>query len=482
MSIRLRFTLALAGVGVVLFSTYAVWSYRSERRDLHEAAIAEIKVVGQSLETALGNALRDKQRTDIEETLTTLEAVAPGLDIHVHDAAGGPIAHSRGSVSDERIETLATLATVAREELVELDPPGDPSRVIYAAPLLSEDGTLLGSLAVARPTADITADLARTRNRLAIALAAFAVASVLTGLLLGTVHVTRPLARLLAGVRQVREGDFRARVQPGRDDEIGELVDEFNAMIATLAEMRSRIEAEAEAHARLEVGLQRIDKLVTIGQLSAGLAHEIGSPLQVLSGRASELMEHDDPEVRRQAELLVGQCERITRVIEQLLSFGRRKPAAIGPCDLVVPVVEVIDLLAAEARKRKITLALETSDEAHDIVGDVDQLQQITLNLVRNALAVTPAGGRITVRVDRVDDAVRLVVRDTGPGIDSATQARLFEPFFTTRATEGGTGLGLAVVRAIATEHRATIDVISEPGMGAEFIVRFPYRREGAHA
>jgi signal transduction histidine kinase len=85
---------------------------------------------------------------------------------------------------------------------------------------------------------------------------------------------------------------------------------------------------------------------------------------------------------------------------------------------------------------------------------------------------------RVDRLVDRLGDAVRLVVRDTGPGIDRATQAQLFEPFFTTRATEGGTGLGLAVVRSIVEEHRARIDVISEPGSGAEFIVSFPHRRE----
>jgi len=474
MSIRLRFTLALTTVGVVLFGSYALWAYRNERHDLHEAIDAEIRVVGQSLETSLGNALRDRQRLDIDETLSTLEAVAPDLDIHIHDPAGRPIAHSRGAAVDDVIETLAARAAVSRVEVVELDPAERPERIIFAGPLTAEDGTLLGSVTIARPTDKMTADLARTRDHLILALLAFLAATIVTGLILGTIHVTRPIARLLEGVHHVREGDFRARVRPGRDDEIGRLVAEFNSMIATLAEMRDRIEAEANARAHLEIGLQRVDKLVTIGQLSAGLAHEIGSPLQVLSGRAAALVDHTDPEVRRQAGLLVAQCDRITRVVEQLLSFGRRKPAVIEPCDLVAPVVAVIDLLDGEARRRNVTLHLDTADEPHQIVANVDQLQQVTLNLLRNALAATPAGGTISVRVDRVLDRVRLVVRDTGAGIDHDTQARLFEPFFTTRAAEGGTGLGLAVVRAMAIEQRATIDVISEPGAGAEFIVSFP--------
>jgi signal transduction histidine kinase len=272
----------------------------------------------------------------------------------------------------------------------------------------------------------------------------------------------------------VREGDFRSRVLPGRHDEIGELVEEFNRMLGALAAMREKIEREADSRAHLEVGLQRVDKLITIGQLSAGLAHEIGSPLQVLAGRASTLVDHADPEVRRQAKVLVAQCDRITRIVEQLLSFGRRRTATVERCDLVTPIAAVIEMLVGEARRHQITLALETDATSHEIIGDVDQLQQIALNLIRNALVVTKPGGTVVVRIDGSHDVVRLAVRDTGVGIAPDAQERLFEPFFTTRASEGGTGLGLAVVRSIANDHQASIEVHSEPGVGTEFVVSFP--------
>jgi signal transduction histidine kinase len=123
-------------------------------------------------------------------------------------------------------------------------------------------------------------------------------------------------------------------------------------------------------------------------------------------------------------------------------------------------------------------LRVDTGD--HTIDADEDQLQQIVLNLVRNALAATPSGGRITVRVEAAPERgqVRLVVRDTGPGIPPEMQGRLFEPFFTTRASEGGTGLGLAVVRAIVTDHGGTITATSDHG--AEFVVSFPARAPAA--
>ncbi|MBX3160587.1 MAG: HAMP domain-containing protein [Deltaproteobacteria bacterium] len=471
-SIRVRFTLALTAIGVVLFGMYAVIEYRNERGDLRAAAVREIRIIGVSLQVSIGNALRDRQRADVDETLTTLEALEPTVDIHVHAPDGTPIGHSRGAVLDEELEALAARGLVA--ELIAFE----GGRLVFAAPLIERDKTL-GTVAVVRPLDDLEADLVRTRDRMLWTVVVFLVVTIVTGILLGTVYLTRPVTTLVGGMRHVRAGDFRMPVEQQRRDEIGELVDEFNAMLEALGASRARTLSETEARMRLEDGLRRIDKLVAIGQLSAGLAHEIGSPLQVLSGRAATLCDHPDPEVRRQAGVLVAECDRIARVVEQLLSFGRRRPAVVAPCTLDAPVRTVIDLVGAEARRRGIELTMETDAGPHRIAGDTDQLQQVALNLISNALAATPRGGSVTVRVDRTPDpSVRLSVRDTGRGIGEAMQARLFEPFFTTRAAEGGSGLGLAVVQSIAREHHARIDVHSQLGAGAEFIVTFPVHEE----
>jgi signal transduction histidine kinase len=380
------------------------------------------------------------------------------------------------------IEALVRRAALTAHETVTLE----DRRFVYAAPLTADSGEVIGAIVVARVIDDLRADLARTRWRLIAVVVALGALTLAAGVLLGTAYVTRPLATVLDGISHVRAGDFRSQVPLAHHDEIGALVDEFNAMVAALADARQRIDHETEARLRLERGLQGIDKMVTIGQLSAGLAHEIGSPLQVLSARGSALATRSaDPETRRQAEILVEQTARITRIVDQLLSFGRRRPAVIAPRDLARPVRTVLELLDGEARRRSVALELAVDDGDHTIDADEDQLQQIVLNLVRNALAATPAGGRITVRIERATEAatqaatersrVRLIVRDTGPGIPPEMQGRLFEPFFTTRASEGGTGLGLAVVRAIVTEHGGTITARSD--RGAEFIVSFPARR-----
>lgn len=480
MSIRLRFTLALTTVGLVLLTAYALYSYQSERTDLRTATTREIRIVGRLLAISVGNALRDNQRADVTETLDIFYAFDPDLTIHVHGVHGEAIAHSRGAQLDPAVEAIVADAGKTVTEAIEFEPRGHPTRLMYAAVLGSEHGQFLGTLALIRPIDDLDADLARTRTRMIAVVVAFAVLMLAVGLLLGTLQVGRPLARLLEGVQHVRDGDFRSEVPGGGRNEIGKLVEEFNRMIAALATSRTRTETEADARARLEQGLQRVDKLVTIGQLSAGLAHEIGSPLQVMAGRAALLVEHADPEVKRQASLLVAQCDRITRVIEQLLALGRRRPAAMGRCDVVPPVRAVIDLMSVEARRRGVKLELVTSGVQPAITGDPDQLQQIALNLVKNALAATAKGGSITVSIAATTQAVQLRVVDTGRGIAPDAQAQLFEPFFTTRGGEGGTGLGLAVVKSIAVEHHATIAVHSEPGSGAEFVVTFP-RAEAEH-
>jgi two-component system, NtrC family, sensor histidine kinase HydH len=479
MSIRLRFTITLTVLGLILFGGYAVLAYRGEQHDLHTATEREIRMLGRSLATSLGNDLRDRQRADVDETIRTFETLEPVIHLHVHDVDAHEIAHSKGVADDPSIEAQIRRAVSANTELLVFD--DDVHRVSYAAPLTADDNSIIGAVAITRSTEDLEADLGRTRWRLIAVVVGFGVVTLAAGVLLGTFYVKRPLATVLEGISHVRDGDFRSRVPLARDDEIGALVGEFNRMVAALADAHLRIEQETDARLRLERGLRDVDKMVTIGQLSAGLAHEIGSPLHVVSGRAQALLERStDPEARRQAQILIDQAERITKIVEQLLSFGRRRPAVIARCDFAQPVKTVLELLASEAKRRRVDLRLELAGDDLVVDADADQLQQVVLNLVKNALASTPANGTIVVRVEAAPDEIRLVVRDTGPGIPTEMQPKLFEPFFTTRAAEGGTGLGLAVVRAITLEHGGSVAVTSEPGHGAEFVARFPRREARA--
>src|SRR5690606_8946632 len=206
--------------------------------------------------------------------------------------------------------------------------------------------------------------------------------------------------------------------------------------------------------------------------------HEIGSPLQILHGRAQKLLEGAEPggEIARIAQILVSQTDRITRIVRQLLTFARpREPSQeqVDPASCVAPV---LDLLRLEAKRKHITVDLE-APPSEPVTLDPDALQQIVFNLARNAIAALHEGGTVHVRLRVVAAAPRhllLEVADDGPGIPEAIRARVFEPFFTTSAGGGGIGLGLTVVRSLVEGTGGSIGVRPRDGGGTEFTVTLP--------
>jgi signal transduction histidine kinase len=478
MQISTKLTLALSLSGLALFSGYAVHLVRAETRDLRTATEGEVRLLGRTLQVAVENALRDRQLTDIRETLDRLETVEPNVEILVFDLDGRPSAVSEGSAA------IARPAQFGTETVLSWVPPEDSERIELVMPLMADNGARLGTLLVVRPTPDMKQDLEATRRGIAFSVITFVAVTWILGLLLGRLLITKPLGRLASAMERVRSGDLSSAISGSPHDEVGALAAQFNAMVAELRETRLRLERESESKRQLQSALESADKLVTVGQLSAGLAHEIGSPLQILHGRASALLAraHDPEQTKRNAEILVTQCERITRIVQQLLKFARRSTPKITPIDLAATVRAVTDLLEIEARRHGLGLALVASD-VPSLVADSDRIQQVVLNLLTNAFAATPRGGSVTVRVERgtlrgADEApipsVRLTVEDTGSGVPTELRDRLFEPFFTTRDAAGGTGLGLAVVKAIVNEHEGTITVASEPGKGTIFTVDLP--------
>jgi signal transduction histidine kinase len=386
-------------------------------------------------------------------------------------------------------QSIREAAMPAREAVFTFYPPQKPTHAALALPLTDDNGTVLGGLLLVRPLADMREALRELQHGIVVTVFVFVLTTTILGLLAGWIYINRPLTRMAAAMKQVRAGNLQSTLPVDRRDEMGAIAAEFNTMVTDLRETRQHLEQEAESRRHLQQALQQADKLITIGQLSAGLAHEIGSPLQVLRGRARTLLTraHDAAEVQRNAEILVTQTDRITRIVEQLLRFTRRRAAAPSRNDVRPAIGNVVELMQHEAQRRGVSLLLQTPKPLPPMWVDTDELQQIVLNLIANALAATPRGGQVTVRVEdsRVVPrtgsdalpALRLVVADTGRGIAPEMRERVFDPFFTTRAAEGGTGLGLAVVKALVTDHGGTITVDSTPGVGSEFVVVLPVHK-----
>jgi PAS domain S-box-containing protein len=230
----------------------------------------------------------------------------------------------------------------------------------------------------------------------------------------------------------------------------------------------------------LEQQLRRTERLAELGTLASGMAHEIGTPMNVILGRAEYLMDRVKEEpIKKGLQTIIAQVERITRVMNQLLSFARRRPPERGLVSLGDVVEASVDMFQERLASSRVQLDLRLDAHCPKLQADADQMSQVLINLIMNALHAMPNGGRLTIGLTPEQAQVKLTIGDTGHGIPQDALRKIFEPFFTTKEFGKGTGLGLTVVKGIIEEHQGTIAVESEEGKGTTFTVRLPICREG---
>lgn len=214
--------------------------------------------------------------------------------------------------------------------------------------------------------------------------------------------------------------------------------------------------------------MQRADRLALVGQLASGLAHEIGTPLNVIAGNAEllRMQLHDQQEATAELDAIIEHVERITYLVEQLLTFARAQPRAMTPFAVHGPLANAVRLLEARFRREAIHLTLDVPEDLPLVWGAAEQVEQVFLNLLVNAWHAMPTGGNITIQARLVGaTGVRITCQDTGVGIPSAELPRVFEPFYSTKG-EKGTGLGLAICKQIIENCCGTIHLDSFPGVG----------------
>ncbi|MCX5745834.1 MAG: ATP-binding protein [Proteobacteria bacterium] len=226
--------------------------------------------------------------------------------------------------------------------------------------------------------------------------------------------------------------------------------------------------------------LQHANRMVTVGTLTAGMAHELGTPLGVVLARAQMILTDDVDlaEARADATEIIRQVTRMTEMCREVLDFARPTPATRKPVDVVEVLRQMIRLVVPEARKRGATLTLMNDPLPAHVLADPSKLMQIFTNLTINGAQAMPNGGIVRLEVDRTTHEgaayVCVHVRDTGSGIRTVDLPHIFETFFTTKQAGQGTGLGLAVSERIAREHGGWIGVDSEEGNGCTFTVYLP--------
>jgi len=257
--------------------------------------------------------------------------------------------------------------------------------------------------------------------------------------------------------------------------------DQVEGAVLAIEDVTDRVALERE--------VQQAEKLAVVGHLAAGIAHQIGTPLNVISGSAEYLMMEwgTDRSRPQELEIIIAQTDRITKLIEQLLNFARPARMALQPVKLNDLLRDVLGLTEHQIAKERIAIKTDFQSDLPTIVGDENQLEQAFLNIVVNAWHAMPMGGTLTLRTrsapmgDRLrrrglvaPASVEVIIADTGIGIAAEYLPRIFDPFFSTKGVGKGTGLGLAITRRIVEDHHGIIEVASEVGRGTTFTIRLP--------
>ena len=225
----------------------------------------------------------------------------------------------------------------------------------------------------------------------------------------------------------------------------------------------------------LEEQLRKTERLAELGTLASGMAHEIGTPMNVILGRAELLMRKTtDERAKRGLETIVTQVERITKIMNQLLSFARKRPVERRALDLGPVIKDMVDVVQGRIKQHQIQTEIHIAPRLPEVFADSDQMSQVLLNLVLNACQAMPNGGTLRIDLRSRHNHVALTVADTGCGIPKENVSKLFDPFFTTKPVGEGTGLGLTVVHGIIQEHEGSITVESQPNKGTTFHILLP--------
>jgi signal transduction histidine kinase len=366
-----------------------------------------------------------------------------------------------------------------------------PDTMFVAVPIRA-GGRVSGAVAVAVSTGAVT-QLQRTAGIIAVSGAAFAVLAIALLIhLLARAVILSPLAEIHRVMGRARRGDLGARALVTQDNEMGDVAEGLNAMLTELddlhrslsqrvsaatGELRDRnqeLVRSYESVSRLRETAARAQHLAAVGQTMANVAHQIGTPLNLVSGHV-QLLQHEitDPAMKRRLRIVEEQVDRVVLTVRSLLE--RARPQAERQLVRVDAVIAHIgDAMRARLASGGVDLELKLAESMANVEADEAQLELALLNLVTNALDAMPGGGTLTLEARMANDRVRIDVRDTGSGISTDVLSRIFEPWVTTKPAGRGTGLGLSITRDLITALGGTIAVTTSAAHGTTFTIELP--------
>ncbi|MCB9536927.1 MAG: HAMP domain-containing protein [Myxococcales bacterium] len=354
--------------------------------------------------------------------------------------------------------------------------------VLFVPFVGEEEGAVLGAVEVRTRGSDRDARAAMILQEHVMLAALTLLACVAVLVITLRREVGGPIAAMADMARRVGEGDLEARVTSRRRDELGQLAGQLNDMAARLAETRAALEDEAAQRVRAMHEMRHVERLKTVGQLAGGVAHELGTPLNVISGHAKMIEKGyvEGDELIDSARTIGEQCTRMTALIRNVLTFARSRPTPRAQVRIAETVDSALALMNPALRKAQVKVEAEHRTPDLEARGDAGQLEQVLTSVLMNAIQALPEGG--TVRIvtgeepadERGPARAFIAVGDDGVGMSAEVRDRMFEPFFTTRDVGEGAGLGLSTAFGIVRDHKGWFDVQSTPDEGTTVRIHLP--------
>lgn len=483
MKISTRFFLYISTLLILTSVGLGFISVRDERSHL----MNEVRGQARTLAKILATTFKYYHMGDRPQRIGELiHAVMPhgqensNLLINIYDHRGQLMDFSFEHGINERILPQARkpsdIVKGSQEQLIR---DGSHEYFSVVSPIVTSSGRLQGAVEVLLSLDQIDQNLAGIVRK-------FIVFILLTASLLGILiyFITRlsivlPIARLKEASEKLGHGDLGLRIAKSGVTELDNVIEEFNRMAFNLEQQHKKQAQLFTEKINLEKTLRHTDKLASIGQLASGLAHEIGTPLNVISGRAEHLLGKlpgEQPGTRN-LQIIIRQSERITKTIQQLLDFSRKPAAHFNELNLEDIIVEALSLCRMKQRKTDPQIKIVLNLTVKKMKADEDGLRQLFVNLMLNSFHVLLDGGTIKIHSflnPENDQEIVITYEDDGPGIPQDNKERVFDPFFTTKDVGEGTGLGLFMVTNIIQEHQGRITLDTSSVSGSKFIIALP--------
>jgi signal transduction histidine kinase len=359
---------------------------------------------------------------------------------------------------------------------------------IIFSPLTIRD-QMIGLLGVVLPSSYVVSTEATSRNTLALLFTLGTLAVVVIGYFTSQ-NIARPILRLRMLSQSVASGDFEHQADFVRSDEIGDLAQAFDTMTRHLKERTreaERLYAEAlqrnkelaEINEKLkatQAQLIQSEKLASVGQLTAGIVHDVKNPLAVIMGMTEFMLSEEEltPELRHEIQTMNNSAVKGNQIVSDLLTFARQSTPDLIERDMRDTLEAALRLTGYLIKKGRVQVVRDMPDKPIYMSYDAQQIEQVLINLIANAIHAMPDGGELYIGLDRQNGNAILKVGDTGSGISPEHITRIFDPFFTTKPEGEGTGLGLSVSHGIIACHHGDIQVESTLGSGTTFKISLP--------